>query len=151
MASPSPSVATVATDDALIASKARKELNLGDAKAKALIIVQLGIDQLSFVATATSAYDQWQALKTLYEPTGPAQLAALLADFHGYTLQPNVQVDKVASDLTTIQSDIRLIEPTEAPTDNAKLVTLTELFLRSNSRYESTVLMIRSSSSISYA
>jgi hypothetical protein len=73
-----------------------------------------------------------------------------LAAFHGYTLRPSVQVDKVAADLTTIQADIRLIEPAEAPTDNAKLVTLTELLLRSNNRYESTVLMIRSASSMPY-
>jgi hypothetical protein len=51
-------------------------------------------------------------------------------------------VDKAASDLMTIQADIRLIEPTEAPIDSAKLVTLTELLLRSNDWYESTVLML---------
>ena len=59
-------------------------------------------------------------------------------------------MDKVASDLTTIQSDIRLIEPNETPTDNAKLVTLTELLLRSNDRYESTVLMIRNVKDMPY-
>jgi hypothetical protein len=122
----------------------KKELQLGDAKAQALIVIYLGVDQLSFVATAATAYEQWQLLRTIYEPTGPAQLAALLAAFHGYTLRPGVQVDKVASDLTTLQSVIRLIKATEAPTDNAKLVTLTELLLRSNNWYESTILMIRS-------
>ena len=142
--------ASTAIDVAAAVAKATKELQLGDAKAKALIVIYLGVDQLSFVATATTAYEQWQLLKSIYEPTGPAQLAALLAAFHGYALRPGVQVDKVASDLTTIQSDIRLIEPTEAPTDNAKLVTLTELLLRSNNRYESTILMIRSIDQIGY-
>jgi hypothetical protein len=89
-------------------------------------------------------------LKAIYEPTGPAQLAALLAAFHDYSLRPGVQVDKVASDLTTIQADIQLIEPGDAPTDNAKLVTLTELLLQSNNRYESTALMLRSIKDIGY-
>jgi hypothetical protein len=48
----------------------------------------------------------------------------------------------VALDLTTIQADIRLIELAEALTDNAKLVTLTELLLQSNNQYKSTILMI---------
>ena len=73
-----------------MSAKVRKEFELADAKAKALIVVQLGTDQLSFVATATTAYDQWQLLKAIYEPTGPAQLAALLAAFHGYSLRPSV-------------------------------------------------------------
>jgi hypothetical protein len=60
-------------------------------------------------------------------------------------------VDKVALDLTTIQADIRLIELAEALTDNAKLVTLTELLLRSNNRYESTILMIWSIDNIRYS
>jgi hypothetical protein len=148
LATPANTTTTVGVAAAV--AKATKELQLGDAKAKALIIIYLGVDQLSFVATATTAYEQWQLLKSIYEPTGPAQLAALLAAFHGYALRPGVQVDKVASDLTTIQADIRLIELAEAPTDNAKLVTLTELLLRSNNRYESTILMIRSIDNIGY-
>jgi hypothetical protein len=131
-------------------SKATKELKLQDSKAQALIVVHLGVDQLSFVATAKTAYEQWSLLKDVYEPTGPAQLAALLAAFHSYSIRPSVPVDKVASDLSTIQADIRLIEPTEAPTDNAKLVTLTELLLRSNNRYEGTVLMIRNVKDMTY-
>jgi hypothetical protein len=63
---------------------------------------------------------------------------------------PYAQADKVASDLTTIQSDIRLIEPAEAPTDNAKLVTLTELLLRSNDRYKSTILMLQGMKDVAY-
>jgi hypothetical protein len=146
-----PESITAAADAAAAVAKTKKELQLGDAKAQALIVIYLGVDQLSFVATATTAYEQWQLLKTIYEPTGPAQLAALLAAFHGYALRPGVQVDKVASDLTTIQADIRLIESAEAPTDNAKLVTLTELLLRSNNRYKSTILMIRSTDKIKYS
>jgi len=128
-ASPAISIATdVAT---AIVAKATKEIKLADAKAMAVIIVQLGTDQLSYVETATTAYQQWQALRDVYKPTGPAQLAALLSAFHSYSLR-GVQVDKAASELSTIQADIRLIEPKEAPTDKAKLVTLTELLLRSN-------------------
>jgi hypothetical protein len=149
LATPANTTTTVGVAAAV--AKATKELQLGDAKAKALIIIYLGVDQLSFVATATTAYKQWQLLKSIYKPTRPAQLAALLAAFHGYALRPGVQVDKVASDLTTIQADIRLIELAEAPTNNAKLVTLTELLLQSNNRYESTILMIRSINNIRYS
>jgi gag-polypeptide of LTR copia-type len=146
-ASPAISIATdVAT---AIVAKATKEIKLADAKAMAVIIVQLGTDQLSYVETATTAYQQWQALRDVYEPTGPAQLAALLSAFHSYSPR-GVQVDKAASELSTIQADIRLIEPKEAPTDKAKLVTLTELLLRSNIQYESTVLMIRNTKDIKY-
>jgi len=45
-------------DTTIAIAKATKELLLSDAKAQALIIVQLSIDQLSFVATATIAYNQ---------------------------------------------------------------------------------------------
>jgi hypothetical protein len=78
------------SNDAAAVAKATKELQLSDTKAKALIIIYLGVDQLSFVATATTAYKQWQLLKSIYKPTGLAQLAALLAAFHGYTLQLGV-------------------------------------------------------------
>jgi hypothetical protein len=71
-------------------ASATKEVKLADAKAMALIIVNVETDQLSYIATATTAYEQWSSLKDVYEPTGPAQLAALLAAFHGYTLRPSV-------------------------------------------------------------
>jgi hypothetical protein len=82
----SPATDVSLVDTAVAIAKATKELKLGDAKAQALIVVQLGVDQLSFVATATTAYNQWELLRTVYEPTGPAQLAALLSAFHRYTL-----------------------------------------------------------------
>jgi len=52
----SPELSLVDTTVAI--AKATKELLLSDAKAQALIIVQLSVNQLSFVATATTAYDQ---------------------------------------------------------------------------------------------
>jgi len=50
----------------------------------------------------------------------------------------------------TIQANIRLIEPKEAPTDKTKLVTLTELLLKSSIQYKSTVLVIRNTKDIKY-
>jgi gag-polypeptide of LTR copia-type len=146
----SPGSSGTDTAQSITTAKIKKDLKLADARAMALIAVMVNSDQLGFIATATTAYEQWGNLKRIYEPTGLAQLAALLAAFHGYTLRPGVQVDKVAADLTTIQSDIRLINASEAPTDNAKTVTLTELFLRANARYETTVLMLRSQSDITF-
>jgi hypothetical protein len=51
-----PSASPTASTDAITA-KAKKEVELSDTKARALIIVQLGTDQLSFVATAITAYN----------------------------------------------------------------------------------------------
>ena len=64
--------AAAAAAHAAIVAKARKELALQDSKARALIVIHLGTDQLSFVTTAKTAYDQWHLLKTVYEPAGPA-------------------------------------------------------------------------------
>lgn len=83
-----PSAAADVTAAAI--AKATKELELQDSKAQALIVVHIGVNQLSFVATAKTAYEQWSLLKAVYEPAGPAQLAALLAAFHSYSLQPSV-------------------------------------------------------------
>jgi len=48
---------SIATDVATaIVAKATKEIKLADAKAMAVIIVQLSTNQLSYVATATTAY-----------------------------------------------------------------------------------------------
>ena len=89
-----PLASSRATDDAAAVAanvaKATKEIKLADAKAMALIIVHIGTNQLSYVATATTAYQQWHSLKDVHEPTGLAQLAALLAAFHSYTLRPSV-------------------------------------------------------------
>ncbi len=52
-------------------------LKLGNAKAMALIAVHVGLEQLSFIANAKTAFEQWRALKRVYEPAGTAQLAAL--------------------------------------------------------------------------
>ena len=43
-----------------------------------------------------------------------------------------------------------MINAGEAPTDNAKLITLTELLLKSNPRYESTVLVLRQKDKVTF-
>jgi hypothetical protein len=65
-------------------------------------ILQVTVKQLSFIANAKTAFEQWLSLKRVYEPVGSSQLAALLAAFHGYTYRSGLRVDKVASDLTTL-------------------------------------------------
>lgn len=111
---------------------------------------QIGTEQWSFVATAKMAYEQWRALKRVYEPMGNAQLGSLLAAFHGYSLRPGQKVEKVASDMTTMQTDIWMINPGEAPTESSKLVRLIEMLLKSNLRYETTVLMLRSKDNVTF-
>jgi hypothetical protein len=131
---PSPlSTSVLSVEDKKAIDTAMLLLKQGNAKAMALIAVRVGPDQLSYIANAKTAFEQWSSLKRVYEPVGAAQLAALLGAFHGYSYRPRLRVDKVASNLTTLQLDIRMIDAREAPTDNAKLVTLTEMLLRSNS------------------
>jgi hypothetical protein len=47
-------------------------LRLGNAKAMALIAVHVGTEQLSYIANAKTAFEQWWALKRVYEPVGTA-------------------------------------------------------------------------------
>ena len=84
LASPPP--ASPPSDGTAATAKIKKDLKLADARAIALIAVMVNPDQLGFIATATTAYEQWGNFKRIYEPTGLAQLAALLAAFYRYTL-----------------------------------------------------------------
>ena len=55
--SPEAAAAAIVAAQDVIVAKAKKELSLQDSKAQALIVIHLGVDQLSFVATAKTAYD----------------------------------------------------------------------------------------------
>jgi hypothetical protein len=78
-------------------------------------------------------------------------MASLLQSFFGYTLKAKGTIDTAASELTVIQSDIRLIDPNQAPSDQAKLAVLLLLFRRLDSAYEPVVLHIESSANPNFA
>jgi hypothetical protein len=78
-------------------------------------------------------------------------MASLLQSFFGYTLKPKATVDKVASKLTVIQTDISIIDPEQTPSDQAKLALMLLLFWCLGSAYEPTVLHIESSTRPTFA
>jgi hypothetical protein len=110
-----------------------------------------GFDKSMHILHLKTAYEMWNTLKTIHEPAGQAQMASLLQSFYGYTLKPKPTVDSTASELTIIQSDIRLIDPLQVPSEQAKLAILLLLFRRLDSAYEPVVLHIESSASPDFA
>jgi hypothetical protein len=120
-----------------------------DAQARKVIMQCAGFEKSMHILHLKTAYDMWKSLKTIHQPAGQAQLATLLQSFFGYTLKAKGTVDTAASELTAIQSDIRLIKPEQAPSDQAKLAVLLLLFRRSDSAYEPVVLHIESSADLS--
>lgn len=72
----------------------------------------------------TTAYTQWEALRKIYEPTGRHRLAALLQGFYGYTPKPKTTIDQMATELSNLQADIRLVDKEQAPTEAAKIAVL---------------------------
>jgi hypothetical protein len=127
---------------------ATEALRNRDAKARAWIATQVSPEQLNYIISLKTAFKQWQSLKRVFEPTGNAWLGALLAAFYSYTLSTGYWIDKVATDLTTMQTDIQMLDLLKALTESSKLVQLTELFIKSNLQYKSTVLLLRAKKSI---
>jgi hypothetical protein len=82
-------------------------------------------------------------LRRTYQPTGTVLLVQLVTQFHGYTLRSEDTVDSASARLTTIQTDIRFVNPDETPSDQAKSCKLMDLFCRKNRRYEPVVLLLQ--------
>jgi hypothetical protein len=122
-----------------------------DAQARKIIMQCAGFEKSMHILHLRTAYDMWHTLKTIHQPAGQAQMASLLQSFFGYTRKAKGTVDTAASELTVIQSDIRLIDPEQAPSDQAKLAILLLLFRRSDSAYEPVVLHIESSADPDFA
>jgi hypothetical protein len=116
---------------------------VGDARTMGLLMTHVGPEQLSLIESKDSAREQWEALRRTYQPTGTVQLVQLLTHFHGFTLRSEDTVDTASAKLTTIQTDIRSVSPSEAPSDQAKSIKLMDLFCRKNRRYEPVVLLLQ--------
>jgi hypothetical protein len=88
-----------------------------DATARTIIMMYAGPDRLGYILGFHTAYEQWETLRKVHEPTGQHRLATLLQSFYGYKLQPKNTINKTASDLTSVQSNIWLIDPGQALTN----------------------------------
>jgi hypothetical protein len=115
-----------------------------NSKAIALIMGSIDSIRLSLIEALDSAFKQWEILEKAYTPAGGTQLNTLSAKFHSYKLRSGISVVEAASELSNIQTDIRSVDPEEAPTEHRKANKLMELFLVSNDRYEPAVFMIQS-------
>jgi hypothetical protein len=91
------------------------------------------------------------ALRKIHEPAGQHRLATLLQSFYGYQLKPKPTVGKTASDLTGIQSDIRLIDFTQAPTEQVKLAMLLLLYRSLNVVHEPVILHLQGLKQLDFA
>jgi hypothetical protein len=122
-----------------------------DATARTIIMMYAGMERMGYILNLGTAYEQWETLRKIHEPAGQHRLATLLQSFYGYQLKPKPTVDRTASDLTGIQSDIRLIDSTQAPTEQAKLAMLLLLYRRLNAAYEPVILHLQSSKLLDFA
>jgi len=111
-----------------------------EAIARTLIIQAVGIERMSYIMGLSTAYKQWETLRKVHEPARQHRLATLSQSFYGYQLKPKPTVDKTASELTGLQSDIRLLDKDQAPTDQAKLAMLLLLYRCLNTVYEPVIL-----------
>jgi hypothetical protein len=109
-----------------------------------LIIGSVDSIRLSLIEVLDSVFKQWEILEKAYTPAGGTQLSTLSAKFHSYKLRSGISVVEAASELSNIQTDIRFVDPEEAPTEYRKANKLMELFLASNDCYEPAVFMIQS-------
>jgi hypothetical protein len=134
-----------------ITTKATGRSSKKDAQSRAIIMQHAGFEKSMHILHLKTAFEMWYTLKTIHQPAGQAQMASLLQSFFGYTLKPKATVDKVASELTVIQTDISIIDPEQTPSDQAKLAMLLLLFRRLDSAYEPTVLHIESSTRPNFA
>jgi hypothetical protein len=114
-----------------------------DATARTIIMMYAGMERIGYILGLRTAYEQWETLRKIHEPAGQHRLATLLQSFYGYQLKSKPTVDKTASELTSIQADIRLIDPVQAPTDEAKLAVLLLLYRRLNAAYEPVILHLQ--------
>src|SRR4051812_43071664 len=98
-------------------TSADTELN---AQASCLIMGYCSQAALQHILLLENAGDQWEALKTLYQPLGMAQLGTKLRAFTGYEPPKDATVSTIATQLSTLQAEIGDISSEERPTDTAK-------------------------------
>ena len=122
-----------------------------DAAARSIIMMYAGTDRIGYILGLNTAFEQWETLQKIHEPAGQHRLATLLQSFYGYQLRAKPTVDRSASELTSLQSDIRLIDASQAPTDQAKLAMLLLLYRRLNPAYEPVILHIQGLTTLDFA
>ena len=96
-----------------------------DAQAKAWIYVNLEDPQHNHVKGLATSHSMWEAMGKVHGAQGQGRLNFLLRKFINYKAGASETIGEVSSELTRLQSMIRDIKATEAPTDlNLALVLI---------------------------
>ncbi|RFU28076.1 hypothetical protein B7463_g8263, partial [Scytalidium lignicola] len=114
-----------------------------DANANTIIMGYCNHALKNHILGKKSAKERWEALKTIYAPMGKQQLGAKLQAFQAY--QPpktNAFVITIATELDTLQAEIEDIDPSERPSDSAKVQVLFRAVKSLNNQFDPLILQI---------
>ena len=121
-----------------------------DAKASTLIMGYCAQGTLQYILLLETAKEQWEALKTLYQPLGLQQLGTKLRAFTSYIPPKDSAptVTTVATDLTTLQAEIGDIDPKERPSENAKIAVFLRAVRALDPRFDPLILQLEISGTV---
>jgi hypothetical protein len=126
------------------------EEKIKDAKASTLIMGYCSQGTLQHILLLNTAKEQWDTLKALYQPLGLQQLGTKLRAFTSYSPQKDSAptVTTVATDLTTLQAEIGDIDPTERPSENAKIAVFLRAVKALDPRFDPLILQLEISGTV---
>jgi hypothetical protein len=121
-----------------------------DAKASTLIMGYYAQGTLQHILLLETTKEQWEALKTPYQPLGLQQLGTKLKAFTSYILRKDSAptVTTVATDLTTLQAEIKDIDPKERPSENAKIAVFLRAVRALDPRFDPLILQLEISGTV---
>ena len=101
-----------------------KAWRFDDAQAKAWIYTNMDDAQHNHVKGLASSHAMWEALRKVHGAQGQGRLNFLKRKFFNYKAGSAETIDDISSELSRLQSIIRDIKETEAPTDLDVALTL---------------------------
>jgi Reverse transcriptase (RNA-dependent DNA polymerase)/Integrase core domain/GAG-pre-integrase domain len=113
-----------------------------DAKASTLIMSLCSQNTLQHILLLATAKEQWEALKSLYQPLGLQQLGAKIRAFTTYQPPERGTVAEIATQLSTLQYEIGAINPTERPSDTLKISILFQAIKALDTRFNPLILQL---------
>lgn len=114
-----------------------------DARASTIIMSLCSQDTLQHILLLATAKEQWDALKSLYQPLGLQQLGAKIQAFTAYVPpKERASVTIVATELSTLQAEIGDIDPKERPSENAKIAVLLRAVRALDTRFDPLILQL---------
>ena len=114
-----------------------------DARASTIIMSLCSQDTLQHILLLATAKEQWDALKSLYQPLGLQQLGAKIQAFTAYVPpKERASVTTVATELSTLQAEIGDIDPNERPSENAKIAVFLRAIRALDTRFDPLILQL---------